>query len=209
MEFEKREAMDVKQKARMKWMIDGDENTKFFHGYVNNNNRKNKISGLLINGRWESDVQSIKNEAFRFFSEKSKEKWKSRPKLINPNFLSINMMDAIRLEAPFSYEEVKKVVRECGGDKAPGPDGLAFQLIKVYSSLILNNVMNFVRFFEDRGSIARLCNSSFITLAPIVKDPTLLSEFRLISLIGCMAKIISKILANRLKTPALSRLRLA
>lgn len=39
-----------------------------------------------------------------------------------------------------------------------------------------------------------------ITLVPKIKDPTLLNDYQPISLIGCMYKIIAKILACRLKS---------
>lgn len=35
---------DLKQKARIRWAVDGDKNTKFFRTYVNNKNRKNQIT---------------------------------------------------------------------------------------------------------------------------------------------------------------------
>lgn len=41
--------------------------------------------------------------------------------------------------------------------------------------------------------------SSFVTLIPIMDDPQGLNEFRPISLIGCMYKIISNVLANKLR----------
>ena len=47
--------------------------------------------------------------------------------------------------------------------------------------------------------ISNGCNSSFITLITKCKDPSILTEFRPISLIGCLYKIIAKILACRLK----------
>lgn len=59
--------------------------------------------------------------------------------------------------------------------------------------------MRFVKHFEKHCTLARGCNSSFITLAPKVKDPSSLADYRPISLIGCMNKIISKILASRMK----------
>lgn len=58
--------------------------------------------------------------------------------------------------------------------------------------------MEFVRHFEKYGKLERGCNSSFITLVLKMKDPLHLGDYRPISLIGCLYKIISKILANRL-----------
>ena len=129
----------------MKWLTDGDENTSFFHGYINNNNRKNTIVGLMVNGKWSTEVQVIKQEAAKFFQNKFKEEWTARPKLVNPNIRSISMMDAIRLEAPFSMEEVKNAVLDCGGEKAPWPDGFTFKFIKKYWDLLGSDVMQFCR----------------------------------------------------------------
>ncbi|KAJ0554035.1 putative RNA-directed DNA polymerase [Helianthus annuus] len=43
------------------------------------------------------------------------------------------------------------------------------------------------------------CGSSFIALIPKVKDPLSLKDYRPISLVGIVNKVISKVLANRLK----------
>ena len=53
--------------------------------------------------------------------------------------------------------------------------------------------------YWSTGNISNGCNSSFITLIPKVQDPLNLSDYRPISLIGCYYKIISKILAERMK----------
>lgn len=198
--FEKMKVLDMKQKAKTKWVVDGDENSKIFHCFVNHSKKKNRISGLMINGNWSTSVKEIKDRTFRFFQEKIKDNWISHPKLVNSNIKSIDMMDTISLEAPFSLEEVKKAVYACGGDKAPGPDGLAFKFIKKYWPCISPDVMRFVQHFDEFGTLGRGCNSSCISFTPKVKDPTTLGDYRPISLIGCMYKIISKLLATRLKT---------
>nr|KAJ0191688.1 hypothetical protein LSAT_V11C800406980 [Lactuca sativa] len=200
MEWERLQALDLKQKARIKWTIDGDENSKFFHGYINSKNRRNLLHGLMINGRWTTGVNEIKEEAYRFFHDKFTDAHPVRPKFSNPNFKSISMMDAIRIESPFSPEEVKAAVWDCGCEKAPGPDDFTFKFMKKFWGTIKEDVMKFVTHFEESGSFARGCNSSFITLAPKIKDPLCLNDYRPISLIGCLSKIISKLLSNRLKS---------
>lgn len=199
MEGEKRKSMDLKQKARIKWMVDGDENTKFFHGVINAKNRKQRINGLLINGRWSEDVAEVKNEVFRFFSEKFKEKTPIRPKFTSSLFRSISSQTAQELESVISLEEVKSAVWNCGSERAPGPDGFTFKFLKTFWDIISGDVMKFIRHFEEHGHLGRGCNSSFFTLVPKIKDPNTLGDYRPISVIGSMYKIIAKILAARMK----------
>lgn len=44
--------LDLKQKSKIRWLVDGDENSKFFHGTLKSKSRKNQIHGLQINGNW-------------------------------------------------------------------------------------------------------------------------------------------------------------
>ena len=85
-------------------------------------------------------------------------------------------MEVIRLEAPFSEVDVKAALWACGSDKAPGQDGFIFKFIKTYWNMLKDDVMEFVLHFDRHSSFARGCNSSFITLAPKVKDPSSLSS---------------------------------
>ena len=51
----------------------------------------------------------------------------------------------------------------------------------------------------NSGSFPQSLNNTFITLISKVKSPTLVSEFRPISLCNILYKIVSKVVANRLK----------
>lgn len=199
LELERLTVLDLKQKARIRWIIDGDENSRFFHGVVNNRNQRHKIHGLSVGGRWTEDVTEIRNEIYSFFRDKFKEPRTSRPKLINPLFRTISFEQAEFLESPILIEEVKTAIWECGSDRAPGPDGFTFKFLKTFWELMKEDIMKFVHHFEEFGTFAKGCNSSFITLAPKVKDPMALSDYRPISLIGCLYKIIAKLLALGLK----------
>ncbi|XP_071705329.1 uncharacterized protein [Rutidosis leptorrhynchoides] len=54
----------LKQKARVRWILEGDENSKYFHALIRRRNNINNIHGLKINGVWSEDPQEIKDAAF-------------------------------------------------------------------------------------------------------------------------------------------------
>lgn len=61
------------------------------------------------------------------------------------------------------------------------------------------DLLNVFRYYHGVGEINVNCNASFIALIPKVTDPILITDFRPISLIGCLYQIYSKTLALRLK----------
>ncbi|XP_021995252.1 uncharacterized protein LOC110892394 [Helianthus annuus] len=199
MEIDQAKVMDLKQRSRLKWAIEGDENSSFFHNVVNANQSSNRINGLVINGAWETNPVLIKDSICSFFAQKFQEPLPDRPGLICPCLNRISASDGELLAAPFSLLEIKEAVWECGGDKAPGPDGINFRFInRVWASL----QADFIRVFEEfsgNATISAGCTSSFIALIPKCSDPDGMGDFRPISLISCINKVISKVLANRMK----------
>jgi len=57
--------------------------------------------------------------------------------------------------------------------------------------------------FHETSFIPKGCNASFIALVPKVRDPCKLDQFRPISLVGAIYKVISKVLAGRIKKKVL------
>ena len=49
--LDKFESMDLIQKARIKWDVEGDENSKFFHGIINYKRKSQMINGILHDGK--------------------------------------------------------------------------------------------------------------------------------------------------------------
>ena len=103
------------------------------------------------------------------------------------------------LSSEFTTEEVKVALFQMGPTKAPGPDGMNALFYQKFWHVVGNNVVLAVLDFLNNGNMLPDINHTNIVLVPKVKNPERMSEFRPISLCNVIYKIISKVLANRLK----------
>ncbi|GKV51190.1 hypothetical protein SLEP1_g57860 [Rubroshorea leprosula] len=195
----KRKESMIQQKSRKTWLAHGDANTKFFHKCVKGRWRRNEMSSIHINGVQLKEASRIKDELAGFFEEMFKEKQRVRPKLGGVSFKQISQEDNDFIIGPFSESEIKAAVWECDSSKALGPDGFNFKFIKCEWELIKDDVIRFLQEFHKNSKMVRGLNTSFIVLVPKSNNPQKIEEYRPISLIGVMYKILSKLLANRLK----------
>ncbi|GJU73342.1 hypothetical protein Tco_1264747 [Tanacetum coccineum] len=162
---------DLWQKAKIKWALEGDENSKLFHGVINNRVNKSRINGLSIYGSWVKDPNTIKNHIFGYFKTKVKEPVYSRPKFTSTLFKHLSFDDNTFLDKPFTNQEIKDVVWDCGSEKTPGPDGFTFKFFKRFWDILEKDIIAYVREFESTSIIPRGCNSSFFTLIANINDP--------------------------------------
>jgi len=95
--------------------------------------------------------------------------------------------------------EIVEAINQCGSNKSPGSDGFNFCFIKQNWATLKNDVCQAIKWFHSTGRIPKGCNASFIALVPKKQIPLGVDDYRPISLVGCVYKIVSKILANRLK----------
>ncbi|GJU93381.1 RNA-directed DNA polymerase, eukaryota [Tanacetum coccineum] len=58
-ELDNIEALEIAQKAKVRWSIEGDENTKYFHGIVNKKRSQLAIRGVLAEGDWIEDPVKV------------------------------------------------------------------------------------------------------------------------------------------------------
>ncbi|GKV49436.1 hypothetical protein SLEP1_g56186 [Rubroshorea leprosula] len=123
----------------------------------------------------------------------------NRPKPAGVSFRQISEEKKEWLERPFSTEEIEEGLRCCERTKAPSPDGYNFNFLKFAWNILKEDFVSFFNEFHRNGRLVRGLNSSFLTLIPKKHNPTELKDYRPISLIGCVYKLLAKVLANRLK----------
>lgn len=104
-----------------------------------------------------------------------------------------------QLTAPVTEEEIFKALSQMNVDKAPGPDGLNAGFFKYYWPTIKSGVIKFVQHFFQTGYLNPEMNHTYICLVPKIESPTQVKDFRPISLCNIAYKLISKIMADRLK----------
>nr|GEX09959.1 RNA-directed DNA polymerase, eukaryota, reverse transcriptase zinc-binding domain protein [Tanacetum cinerariifolium] len=192
------EARDRFQKAKIQWAIEGDENSKFFHGIINRKRTNLAVKGVMVDGEWLDEPCHVKEELRLHFANRFSAHSPNRCKL---NFVFSNKLSpdlASDLERPITRAEVRSAVWGCGENKSLGPDGFTFEFFRKYWDILGVDFCAAIDWFFEHCTFARGCNSSFITLIPKTQDPKFISDFRPISLIGSRYKVVTKILANRL-----------
>ncbi|GAU25113.1 hypothetical protein TSUD_274020 [Trifolium subterraneum] len=101
--------------------------------------------------------------------------------------------------APFSVDEVREVIWSCDGNKCPGPDGYNFNFLKSCWEIIKCDIMEFMAEFHKNAVLPKAITASFLALIPKKDHPQVLSDYRPICLVSSLYKILTKVLAARLK----------
>lgn len=141
---------------------------------------------------------NIRDPVFCFFSNHfSKEVW-DRPVLDGIVFPSHSPDQILSLSGPFSLEEILQVVLSCDGNNSPGLDGFNFAFIKAFWPLIKEEVGVLFDQFYVNGTLPKSFSYYFLALIPKVDCPFALGDFRPISLLRSLYKMVAKVLASRL-----------
>lgn len=114
-------------------------------------------------------------------------------------FDSISGDEAEWLERPFDDEEEASVVLSLNGDEATSPDGFSLAFFQSCWEVVKRDVLLIFNEFAREGKFVRSLNASFIVLIPKKPGAVDLKDFRPISLVGGVYKILAKVLVNRLK----------
>ena len=189
------------QRSRVLWLKWGDRTTKFFHAMASQRCRKNWIAGLQNSeGVWVEDKDGIESTILDSFQDIYKS-----DQLINfeaslnsiTNCVSPDMNEELLMD--FKAKEVWFALKQMHPTKAPRLDGISLIFFKHYWDIVGPEVVKCVLISLNSGIMPRGLNETHICLIPKVKSPLKIIEYRPISLCNVVYKLISKVLANRLK----------
>ncbi|PWA45341.1 hypothetical protein CTI12_AA518650 [Artemisia annua] len=108
LDINRKESLDLAQKAKVKWAIEGDENSKYFHGIINKKRRHLTVRGILIDEEWVDSPDRVKQEFYNYFATRFQVPDWSRPFTIEefPRRLTPDQIPSNAEIEPFKEGEV-------------------------------------------------------------------------------------------------------
>lgn len=185
-------------KAKNAWREKGDKCTGYFHRMVKARVFANSITSLLIENKKELDPNRIREHAEDFFQKLYSENITNRPRLENLGLKCITVDQAEGLQQPFKEDELLGALKELAKDKTPGPDGYSVRFFLFCWDFMKFDILKVFDEFYSTGSFDWRLNTSFITLIPKKSGDKAVHDYRPISLLSCIYKLLSKVLDNRL-----------
>lgn len=186
-----------KQRSRCKWLSEGDKNTRFFHAYASARLRKNMIASLDHEG--VRVTEPIQIQIIFLDHMKSVLGEQSEVANFDPTAIYAPNQDLNSLQDPFTEIEIERAICRLARHKASGPDGLPNEFLQNHWPDVKETVLSIIHGFYDHSVDLQQLNRANLIMIPKVDEACKVEQFRPISVINLIPKLISKILADRLR----------
>ena len=195
------EEMKWYQRAKVKNLLEGDANTKFFHLVANGKHRKTRIFQLEDGDRIISGDVELKKYITTYYKQ-----------LCGPSEVCNVHLDETRREdipqvspeeneiliQQFQEIEVREAIFQLEHNKAPSPDGFPAEFCQVFWNIIKDDLMALFREFHNGSLPLHSLNFGTIILLPKKSEAKQIQQYRPICLLNVSFKIFTKIATNRI-----------
>ncbi|XP_078169794.1 uncharacterized protein LOC144564134 [Carex rostrata] len=124
-----------RQRAKLRWELEGDKNTRYFHAFASNSKRNNTIMQIEWHGQQFSDQRAKAEAFFQFYKGLMGKTSHPMPHICWENLYSRDQHDLQALQDPITLQEVQQVIQAWPRNKSPGPDGFTelrqIQILKI------------------------------------------------------------------------------
>ena len=167
---------------------------------INVKTKSNKqITSLNINNQIETNPKTISDAFNKFFSTIAKD---IDNKIIPTNkthkdYLNVSIVNSFFL-TPVNHKELESLIKEMNTSKSVGPYSIPTNILKLSCSVLSKPLVKLINFSFSEGTFPNLLK--FANVIPVFKNGDNLdyNNYRPISLISNIGKLIEKIVHKRL-----------
>ncbi|KAM0920400.1 hypothetical protein ACQ4PT_007548 [Festuca glaucescens] len=188
----------VRQRARVASLSDSDASSQFFRIYAAKRSQRNHIASIRSGDRIASEHGDKEEVATNFFVDLLG-KVTARGHGIALGELGLPMVELDGLEAQFSEDETWATIRSMPSSKSPGTDGFTWEFFQVCWEVVKGDIMTALHaIFSRRDQFFDGLNNALITLVAKKEVALEMKDYRPISLVHSIGKLLAKILAIHL-----------
>ncbi|XP_010446092.1 PREDICTED: uncharacterized protein LOC104728863 [Camelina sativa] len=194
-----------RQRSRINWLKEGDLNTTYFHRVMQMRNAFNAIRSFTsLLGYVIDDPLEMSSLAVNHF------KALLAPIVLQPVTVPLDWIQntiAYRCSPDLKQamtklptpEEIRRTMFKLNANKAPGPDGFTSAFYKASWDILGAEVTSSILQFFHSSFLPSATNATILALLPKVPGASIISDFRPISCLNTLYKVVSKLLVARLK----------
>ena len=194
-------------RSRAQIIEDDEKPTNFFCNLEKHNYVSKIISKLeTSSGKVIKDQFEILDETKQFYenlySSKDNQLTNIDLKDIfrNTDIKKLSKEEAESPEGPVKYEEAAVILKAMSNNRSPGSDGFSAEFFKMFWKKIGHFIVRSINFGFSKGELSVTQREGIITCIPKDNKPRqFIKNYRPISLLNCIYKIASGVIAHRIK----------
>ena len=203
----KNKMQGVLVRARAKIIEEDEKPANFFCNLEKHNYTSKIIPKLETNdGKIITDQQEILNETKLFYENLYSNK---DSQLIdinlyelfnNKDIKKLNKDESDSIEGPITYQEAALILKAMSNNRSPGSDDFSTEFFKMFWKKMGHFVVRCINYGFSKGELSITQREGIITCIPKENKPRhFVKNYRPISLLNCVYKIASGVIANRIK----------
>ena len=194
-------------RSRLKDFEDGEKSTKYFYGLEKKNAKEKTWTEIFDkHGNTVTGLRNIQSRQLEFYEELYRTQGLTNDSKDYDFFFDnldqskkLSEDSKVLLDSDINTSEICKALKKMPNNKSPGPDGICVEFYKIYWNLVGSDLIEVLKKGLDDQELAYSQYLASIILLYKKGPRPDIRNWRPISLLNCDYKLLSKVLAERLK----------